>query len=438
LKSNKEVYNSLIIVVNFILVKVPMFTFGFVIVLLISVLLRLWLGFRQIRYIAQHRGAVPLPFSEKIPLDAHQRAADYTITNTRLALTQRLVEAGLLISFTLLGGLQNLNQFLLSLCGLGIVQELALIFTVIFISSIVELPFSLYKQFVIEKKFGFGRLTLGLFFSDLLKSSIIGLILGVPIIGAVLWLMESAGTYWWLWAWSVWMGFNILLLIFYPTVIAPRFNKFEPLPNGELRERIESLLIRCGFSSDGLFVMDGSRRSAHGNAYFTGFGKAKRIVFFDTLINRLNGLEIEAVLAHELGHFKHHHVTQRLWINAIISLVLFGLLGWLTGRIEFYLSLGVEPPLFGYAGGLALTLFVLVLPIFSIFTQPIAAFHSRQHEFQADAYAAQETDAHALITALVKLYEDNASTLTPDPLFSAFYYSHPPASQRIAHLNQLT
>jgi len=301
---------------------------------------------------------------------------------------------------------------------------------------VVELPFSLYAQFVVEERFGFNRMTFKLWLADNLKGLAIGTVLGLPLLLAVLWLMDKMGAYWWLYTWIVWMAFMLFVQAIYPNVIAPLYNKFTPLQDEEMRSRIESLLKRCGFASKGLFVMDGSRRSAHGNAYFSGFGATKRIVFFDTLLARLNPSEMEAVLAHELGHFKRHHITKRIAVTFVLSLGALALLGWLMTRTWFYLGLGVAPNLFSDNHALALMLFFLVLPVFTFFVSPLASLSSRKDEYEADAFAAEHADANQLVSALVKLFQDNASTLTPDPVYSTFYYSHPTASQRVERLVQ--
>lgn len=411
-----------------------MLTDLFVIALLAMVATKLWLASRQIRHVAAHRGHVPERFAQTISLESHQRAADYTIARTRLAMAEIVVGAVLLVVLTLLGLLQWLDTAISGVLGHGFVAQLALIASVGVITSLVDLPFDYYRQFAIEARFGFNRMTRKLFVLDLLKTVALGVALGLPLIAAVLWLMGRAGALWWLWAWVVWVGFNSLVLVLYPTVIAPLFNKFEPLDDATLRQRIEALMARCGFAAKGLFVMDGSRRSAHGNAYFTGFGAAKRIVFFDTLLARLSGDEIEAVLAHELGHFKRKHVLKRLVVTFLISLAALALLGWLAQHAWFYTQLGVVPSLAGGNEALALILFFLVLPVFVFFVSPLGSLSSRKHEFEADAFAAEQTRADDLVSALVKLYQDNASTLTPDPIYTAFYYSHPPASQRIDRL----
>src|SRR5580698_573674 len=395
---------------------------------------KLWLASRQIRFVAGHREQVPSQFAGTIALTAHQRAADYTVERTRLTMVEIVVSAAVLIGLTLLGGVQVLDLAISDWLGRGYVGQIALIAAVIAITGVIDLPFDYYRQFVIEERFGFNRMGKGIFFADRIKGLLLGAAFGLPLLFVVLWLMNQAGSLWWLWTWVVWVVFQLLVLVLYPSFIAPLFNKFEPLKDEALVSRIESLMKRCGFAAKGLFVMDGSRRSAHGNAYFTGFGSAKRIVFFDTLLSRLSGDEIEAVLAHELGHFKRRHVLKRLVVTFAISLVLLALLGWLAQQPWFYTQLGVEPSLAGGNDALALILFFLVLPVFLFFVTPLSSLSSRKHEFEADAFAATQTDAQDLVNALVKLYEDNASTLTPDPLYTAFYYSHPPASQRIDRL----
>jgi len=398
----------------------------------LTLLGRLWLTRRQIRHVAAHRAAVPADFAERIGLEAHQKAADYTIARNHLGWRTSLVDAALLLTLTLGGGLAWLHEFWASRLD-GLPYGLALIFSLLLISGIIDLPFSLYRQFVIEARFGFNRMTLRLFFSDLLKQALLGLAIGTPVILAVLWLMGAMGSYWWLYVWLFWCIFNLLILFIYPTWIAPLFNKFSPLAEGEMKSRIEALLGRCGFRSNGLFVMDGSKRSSHGNAYFTGFGDNKRIVFFDTLLARLAPAEVEAVLAHELGHFRQHHVVQRIALMFALSLAFLWLLGQLIDASWFYAGLGVP----AQNTALALVLFFLVIPVFTFPLSPLGSYLSRRNEFAADAYAAEHAAASDLIRALVKLYEDNASTLTPDPLHSLFYDSHPPAAQRIARLQEL-
>ncbi|WP_321791407.1 M48 family metallopeptidase [Burkholderia pyrrocinia] len=412
------------------------FTLLFALAVLAMVVTKLWLASRQIRFVAAHRNGVPAQFSATIPLTAHQRAADYTVERTRLTMLEIVVSAAVLVGLTLLGGVGALDTLLTGWLGRGYGQQVALVAAVLVITSVIDVPFEYYRQFGIEQRFGFNRMTKRLFFTDMLKNSLLGAALGLPLLFVVLWLMNQAGSLWWLWTWIVWVAFQMLVLLIYPTFIAPLFNKFEPLKDDALRSRIESLMKRCGFAAKGLFVMDGSRRSAHGNAYFTGFGASKRIVFFDTLLARLSGQEIEAVLAHELGHFKRRHVMKRMLVSFVLSLVLLALLGWLAQRTWFYTGLGVTPSLDTSNAGAALVLFFLAIPVFLFFATPFSSLASRKHEFEADAFAASQTDAQDLVNALVKLYEDNASTLTPDPVYTAFYYSHPPASQRIDRLLQ--
>jgi len=410
------------------------FTVLFVVAVVAMVGTKLWLASRQIRFVAGHREQVPSQFAGTIALTAHQRAADYTVERTRLTMIEIVVGAAVLIGLTLLGGVQALDLAITDWLGRGYVGQIALVAAVIAITSAIDLPFDYYRQFVIEQRFGFNRMSKRIFVVDRLKGVLLGAAFGLPLLFVVLWLMNQAGSFWWLWTWIVWVVFQMLVLVLYPSFIAPLFNKFEPLKDEALKSRIEALMKRCGFAAKGLFVMDGSRRSAHGNAYFTGFGAAKRIVFFDTLLARLSGSEIEAVLAHELGHFKRRHVIKRMLVTFAISLAMLALLGWLTQQVWFYEGLGVRPSLIGGNSGLALVLFFLALPVFVFFVTPLGSLTSRKHEFEADAFAATQTDAQDLVNALVKLYEDNASTLTPDPLYTAFYYSHPPASQRIDRL----
>ncbi|MCC8403797.1 M48 family metallopeptidase [Paraburkholderia sp. MMS20-SJTN17] len=412
------------------------FTVLFIVAVIAMVSTKLWLASRQIRFVVAHREQVPSQFANTIALTAHQRAADYTVERTRLAMVEIVVGAAVLIWLTLLGGVQMLDLAISDWLGRGYVGQIALVAAVIAITSAIDLPFDYYRQFVVEQRFGFNRMSKSLFFLDRLKGALLGIAFGLPLLFVVLWLMSRAGNLWWLWAWVVWTAFQMFGLLIFPTFIAPLFNKFEPLKDEALVTRIEALMKRCGFAAKGLFVMDGSRRSAHGNAYFTGFGASKRIVFFDTLLARLSGREIEAVLAHELGHFKRRHVMKRMLVTFAISLAMLALLGWLTQCVWFYEGLGVRPSLVGDNSGLALVLFFLALPVFMFFVTPLGSLSSRKHEFEADAFAATQTDAQDLVNALVKLYEDNASTLTPDPLYTAFYYSHPPASQRIDRLLQ--
>ena len=410
----------------------PTFSFVFILALCATVALRCWLAVRQLKHVAAHREAVPAQFAGRITLGSHQKAADYSMTRTRLGFLSLAIEVAVLLAFTLGGGLQLLHDWWATRLD-GLAYGVALIFSVMAISSLVDLPLSLYSQFVVEEKFGFNRMTLKLFFADLAKQTLLGALIGTPLLLAVLWLMAQAGSLWWLYTWVFWCAFNLLILLIYPTWIAPLFNKFTPLADNELKARIENLLTRCGFASSGLFVMDGSKRSNHGNAYFTGLGKSKRIVFFDTLLSRLQGGEIEAVLAHELGHFKHRHVMKRIVLMFSLSLGFLAVLGQLMTADWFYRGLGVSTQ----NTALALILFFLVVPVFTFLLTPLSSLLSRRHEFEADRYAAEHASASELTNALVKLYEDNAATLTPDPLHSLFYDSHPPAALRIAHLAQL-
>ncbi len=404
--------------------------------LLLSVAVRLWLATRQVRHVARHRDAVPAGFAGRVTLAAHRRAADYTVARVRLGMIEALAGALLLLALTLFGGLQALLRGLAEwLPEAAFARQVLFVAVVALIGAIVDLPIEWYRQFRLEQRFGFNRMTPRLFFADTLKSAAIAALLGLPLVAAILWLMRSAGEPWWLWAWAVWAGFNLAVLVLYPIVIAPMFNRFEPLADATVRARVEALLARCGFASRGLFVMDGSRRSAHGNAYFTGLGRGKRIVFFDTLLARLDVDQIEAVLAHELGHFRHRHLLQRVVLMLAASLAGLWLLGWLSRQGWFYQGLGVTPGA-GDFEAVALVLFMLVLPVFTFLLQPLSSWASRRHEFQADAFAATHARAADLVAALVKLYEDNASTLTPDPLHSAFYDSHPPASVRIGRLQE--
>ena len=412
------------------------FTIAFLIAFLASFGLRHWLAQRQMRFVAKHRDSVPAEFAEKVTLAEHQKAADYTIAKLRLGVLENGVSAIILIGFTLLGGLQILNISLSQLLGDGITQQIALLGSIVIISGIVDLPFSWYKQFHLEERFGFNRMGKQLFFIDMIKGLGVGAAIGIPLLLVILSLMAKAGDLWWLWAWVVLTVFSLLMQWIFPSFIAPLFNKFQPLPDGALKTQIEALLARCEFASQGLFVMDGSKRSAHGNAFFAGMGKAKRIVFFDTLIEKLNPDEVEAVLAHELGHFKCKHIRKRLLVSFALSFGMFALLGWISTQVWFYTDLGVMPNLNGYNGGLALALFMLVSPVFSFFFTPLASIASRKHEYEADGFAATKSSAKDLISALVKLYQDNASTLTPDPIYTAFYSSHPPAPLRIANLQR--
>jgi STE24 endopeptidase len=412
-------------------------TLLFATALVASMVVRFWLAARQMRHVAAHREAVPAAFANTIGLAAHQKAADYTVAKARFGLLSTAFGAAMLVGWTLLGGLDLLNaavrDAVLPRFG-NMTYQLALLATFTFISGALDLPFEIYSTFRIEQRFGFNRTTWKLYLADLSKGLFVGTIVGLPIAALILWIMGAAGHLWWLWAWGAWMGFQVLILVLYPTVIAPLFNRFEPLSDETLKARVQSLMARCGFAAKGLFVMDGSRRSAHGNAYFTGFGAAKRVVFFDTLLSKLSPGEVEAVLAHELGHFKLRHVQKRMAVMFGISLAGFALLGWLSGETWFYTALGVQPSMAAPNDAVALLLFMLVVPVFGFFIAPILSHLSRRHEFEADAYACAQSDGRDLAGALLKLHEDNASTLTPDPLYVRFYYSHPPAGERLAAL----
>ncbi|MDO8298344.1 M48 family metallopeptidase [Lacisediminimonas sp.] len=410
------------------------FSVVFVGFLLLSLSIRFWLSSRQIRHVLAHRDTVPPEFAERIALSAHQKAADYTVAKGKFGLVMMVVNTAVLIGFTLLGGLQWLSMTVLELTGPGMLYQLALIAAFVIISGLVELPFDYYKQFRLEQRFGFNKMTKPLFFSDMVKGIGLGTAMGLPLIWIVLLLMEKSGQLWWFYAWLVWSGFQLAMLVLFPTVIAPMFNKFTPLADDSLRQRIEALMQRVGFASKGLFVMDGSKRSAHGNAYFSGFGAAKRIVFFDTLLARLAPDEVEAVLAHELGHFKLRHIIKRIVVLFSVSLAFLALLGYLKTQAWFYTGLGVDPMLAASNDAMALILFMLALPVFTFLLSPLNSLTSRKHEFEADAFAARHSSARNLVSALVKLYEDNAATLTPDPVHSAFYDSHPPAAIRINRL----
>jgi STE24 endopeptidase len=411
------------------------FSYLFAAFLLATLGLRWWLAMRHIRHVARNRAAVPAEFTAQVPLAAHQKAADYTLAKTRFGIASLLWNGLVLVGFTLFGGLQALSTWVLHLTGPGMLHQIGLVVAFALVSGALDLPFGWYRQFVLEQRFGFNKMNPGLWVADMVKGTLIGAVIGLPLLWVVLVLMDRTGALWWLWAWFVWSGFQLLMMVLYPSVIAPLFNKFTPLDDQGLKERIEGLMARVGFASKGLFVMDGSKRSAHGNAYFSGFGANKRIVFFDTLVERLAPQEIEAVLAHELGHFKLRHIVKRITVLFAISLGMLALLGYLKTQVWFYTGLGVFPLPGASNDAMALILFMLVLPIFTFVFSPISSITSRKHEFEADAFAARHTDYRDLVSALVKMYEDNASTLTPDPLHSAFYDSHPPASVRVRQLN---
>ncbi|MGB5442281.1 MAG: M48 family metallopeptidase [Gammaproteobacteria bacterium] len=407
------------------------FTLVFLLALAGSLLLRFWLAGRHLAHVRKNRDTVPASFAQRIPIGDHHKAADYTLTNTRIGMLELGYQSLLLLGWTLGGGLEWLNT-LWSMAGLGTLSTgSGVILSAFIIMTLLELPFSLYHTFVVEERFGFNRSTPAVFIMDLLKNAALLLVLGGPMIVLALWIMDAAGARWWLYLWAAWMSFSLLMFWAYPAVIAPLFNKFSLLQDEALQQRIQALLDKCGFRSKGIYVMDGSKRSGHGNAYFTGIGRNKRIVFFDTLLDSLKAEEIEAVLAHELGHFKLKHVQKRFLSMAALSLGGLAILGWLAGQAWFYNGLGVSQP----STWMALLLFMMVMPVFTFFLQPLMSLLSRKHEFEADAYAVAQSSGSDLIHALVKMYRENASTLTPDPLFSAFHDSHPPAPVRIAHIS---
>ena len=417
-----------------------MLSLAFALALAASLLIKFWLSTRQMRHVAAHRGQVPAAFAGSVTLAAHQKAADYTLARGRFGLLALAFDAAVLLGWTLLGGLNALNGWVLAASQVlpdswqGMGYQLGLVTAFALIGTLLDLPWELWSTFRIEETFGFNRMTLRLYVTDMLKGLALAVVLGLPIIGLIIWLMGAMGPLWWLWAWGALMAYQLFVMVIYPHVIAPLFNKFEPLADTELKARVEQLMARCGFSSKGLFVMDGSLRSAHGNAQFSGFGPSKRVVFFDTLLAKLNAGEVEAVLAHELGHFKHRHITKRIALSFAMSLAGFALLGWLAQQPAFYLGLGVQPSLDAPNDALALLLFMLVGPVLGFFVTPLASHFSRRDEFQADAYARAQASGAALSSALLKLHEDNAGTLTPDPVYARFYYSHPPAAERLAAL----
>ena len=410
----------------------PIFTLIFILAIIATIGTQLWLSIRQTKHVMENRPAVPTEFSESITLEEHQKAADYTTTKSSFGRKELIISTLLLLIWTLGGGLQWLDNMWAG-SGLGdLGRGTAVIISFIIISSLIDIPASVYRTFVIEEKFGFNKQTTKTFIIDMLKNTLVSMAIGIPLIMLVLWLMNSAGSLWWLYAWLAITAFSIIMMWAYPKFIAPIFNKFTPLEEGEVLDRITTLLERNGFNSNGVFMMDGSRRSSHGNAYFTGFGKTKRIVFFDTLLKQLSPTQIEAVLAHELGHFKHKHVFKGMIVSMSMTLVGFAVLAFLMQQEWFFQQLGVQ----NQSTYMALILFLLVSPVFTFFIGPIMSWWSRKHEFEADAFAAKESSAEELISALVGLYKKNAGTLTPDPLYSAFYDSHPPASIRIAHLRR--
>ena len=411
-----------------------LFTLAFAGFLTLNLLLKLWLAHRQIRHVAQHRNAVPEAFKEVISLQAHEKAADYTLAKLRLGHWDLAIDAAMLLVWTLLGGFGALDAWLMDVSGTGMLQQLLLVLGFMLISGLVNLPLSYYQTFKVEQHFGFNNMTVGLWLSDLVKGTALGLVLGLPLVWAILWLMQSGGNQWWLLAWALLVAYQLFVMWLAPNYIMPLFNKFQPLQDPQLQERVDALMQRTGFKSDGFFVMDGSRRSAHSNAFFTGLGKQKRVVFFDTLLKQLSPSEMEAVLAHELGHAKLKHIPKSMLRGFAISLVGMAALGWLSAQVWFYTGLGVQPHLASSNNALALLLFMQVVPLVTFITTPLSAIKSRQHEFEADAFACAHASGQDLRQALLKLYQDNASTLTPDPLYVAFYHSHPPASQRLARL----
>ena len=412
-------------------------TLLFAAALVVSLLVKLWLATRQMRHVAAHRDEVPAPFAGTVSLQAHRKAADYTLAKGRLSLLSMAFGAVVVLGWTLLGGLDALNtavrEAVLPRWG-DMAYQLSLLGAFALVSGLLDLPFELYGTFRLEQRFGFNRMTWGLWLKDTLKGIAVTVVLGLPLAAAVLWIMGAAGDRWWLWAWIVLTAYQLLMMVIVPLWVMPLFNKFEPLADEGLRERVQALMKRCGFAAKGLFVMDGSLRSAHSNAYFTGLGRSKRVVFYDTLLQQLSPAEVEAVLAHELGHFKHKHVLKRMLGVFAFSLAALALLGWLANQVWFYAGLGVQPNLDAPNDALALLLFMLAVPVFGYFVSPVLAQLSRRHEFEADAFACRQASGQALANALLKLHEDNAGTLTPDPLYVRFYYSHPPATERLAAL----
>jgi STE24 endopeptidase len=409
-------------------------TLAFAVFLLAGVAAKFWLASRQVRHVARHRDEVPGPFRGRISIDAHRKAADYTVARTRFGILEMAFAAAVLLGWTLLGGLDVLNQWLLARLGPGMAQQLALVLAFVVIGGVLDLPFTMYSTFVIEERFGFNKMTWKLWLGDLAKGIVLGAALGLPLVWLVLWLMAVGGAMWWLWAWALVAAWQLLVMWIAPRFILPLFNKFTPLQDEALKARVTRLMERCGFAAKGLFVMDGSKRSAHANAFFTGFGANKRVVFFDTLLAQLTHDEMEAVLAHELGHFKRRHIVKRMALGFAMLLAGLALLGWLSQQTWFYAGLGVRPNIAGPNDALALLLFALAVPVFTFFVSPLFSRVSRKHEFEADAYAMEHASGRDLSAALLKLYEDNASTLTPDPWYVKFYYSHPPASERLARM----
>ncbi len=406
------------------------FTIIFLIALIISSSIQFWLAKRHADYVAAHRSAVPDAFKDKVPLAAHQKAADYTLEKVKLGNIDGILSIVVLLLLTLGGGINASFDYWATFFTSPLIAGVAATASIFLLLTVIEIPTSIYQTFVIEEKFGFNKSTVNQFIKDQFMHLGLGAAIGLPLLALILWIMDNVGPLWWLWAWAIIMSFSLLMSWLYPTVIAPLFNKFTPMEDGSLKDRIQGLLTRCGFNSQGIFIMDGSKRSGHGNAYFTGLGNNKRIVFFDNLVNSLEDEELEAVLAHELGHFKCKHVIKMLIATAIMSLISLAILGWLINESWFYTGLGVQQP----SHAAALLLFLMVSSSFTFFMQPISAYFQRQFEFEADDFAANNAKASKMISGLVKLYEENANTLTPDPLYSAFHYSHPPAAIRIAHL----
>ena len=415
----------------------PLFTLVFLVFVAVSFAFGSMLTLRHIAHVRSHRASVPAEFTESITLESHQKAADYTIVKNRIGLIESVFDLLLLLALTLGGGIWLIHRLASGWFNDAYALGLAIFAGLMIVSSLISTPFDVYRTFVVEQKFGFNKTTWKLYMIDAVKGLALSAAIGVPLLLVTFWLMEKMGSLWWLYVWLVWLGFSLAMIVIYPTYIAPLFNKFLPLGDVSLKERIEGLLTRCGFTSSGLFVMDGSRRSSHGNAYFTGLGKTKRIVFFDTLIERLSPMEIEAVLAHELGHFKRKHITKMIAGQFALAFVILALMGWVIDKPWFYEGVGFPLGAGTPHVAISLALFFMVLPVFTFWLTPLGSLISRKHELEADAYAAQQTQASDLITALVKLYRDNASTLTPDPLHSAVYDSHPPAAIRIAHLKAM-
>ena len=414
----------------------PTLTLTFLLVgaLLTNVLLKIWLNARQVRHVAQHRAQVPDAFVSQISLADHQKAADYTLAKAKVAQIDILIDAAVLVGWTLMGGLSALNAVVLEFMAPGLWQQVVLVLAFSLVGGLIDLPMSLYQTFVLEQKFGFNKMNWKLWLSDSLKGLLLGLVLGVPLIAMVLWLMQAGGVYWWIWTWCALVFWQLFLMAIAPNVIMPLFNQFTPLEDESLKDRVNALMQRAGFTAKGFFVMDGSKRSTHSNAFFTGFGSSKRVVFFDTLLQQLTPSEMEAVLAHELGHFKHRHIVKMIASSFVITFLGLALLGFASQQIWFYTGLGVMPNLTGGNEAMALLLFMLVVPVFTFLFAPISSWRSRVQEYEADAYAVSQTPVADLSSALLKLYQDNASTLTPDPLYVKFYYSHPPASLRLARM----